>query len=290
MLSDEDFSLLDAELKRDGISNSVASHHPVARKLHDYKPLSPTWHLRNAAMFLAPEALADEPALIQTKWHEYRGLCPQRANVAFAEAYNENLRWAYVRQIDRDTAGKIKGLDVQLIEWPKAHSGNKAKGGFLTTVHRLRQTADRLGLDYGHFVSFCLDFASRRPKSNFLPAVNQLVPGEDARLQTFVAALGKHAADLRAALNVGPPLDPTARPGCLGVPGAIGAACGACVWRDKCSAAAQIITQDLINLEQSTGVPQLFASKERATKARRAAHMRDRRATVKQNQTKEPTP
>lgn len=281
-VSDDDLKAVVAQIRAEEMANE-ATQKKIA-------PFSRAWHIINAVKFLSPESLAREPELVATKWPEYRHLSPQHANILFAEEYNQALKAFYRRDVDALTLAKVRGLDLVAIQWPKQKMGNRAKGGTLTSINAARQFADSIGFRYREFLCFCFEFASKRPRSNFLARPNQLIPKDGKRREVFDQMLAAQAEVLKkeGSLAFKPKVDLTRAPGCFGVPGARHKSsifCQKCEVAEKCRLVSIQIELRLNKDEIVTGIPQSFDEKrvesKKADKARRAKHMREVRAQKK---------
>lgn len=156
--------------------NGAATPAPAKPKPDIGKMFTPAWHIATAVKFLSPKALAAEPGLIATKWLAYYELSPHRANIEFAKAFSAAFRAHYRRTVDLHEAETVKGINLAEIRNPKVRTGQKGKGSsHLTSINTARQIADRFGLPYPLFITFCMKFATTRGVRT-ITRPNQLVP------------------------------------------------------------------------------------------------------------------
>jgi hypothetical protein len=120
--------------------------------------------------------LADERALMKTKWFGYRFMTPEAATAMFARLYVEYLQYSIQKTRDRNM--KVKDID-----WLSFNQGGEA----FIVCWRARKRADLFCIPYEAYLTFSFDFASRR-KRKFAPQINQLHGGPKSRevwLQLF---------------------------------------------------------------------------------------------------------
>lgn len=124
-----------------------------------------------AANYIRPIALAEEAQLMTLKWYDYRFMSPMAATQLFGRLYRDQFKTSMARHFDRELARNVRGIDLEHLF---------TKSGLLTSLWTARQHADRLGMRYQDYLSFCFDFATNRRRKR-LPQPNQLYFTEASR-------------------------------------------------------------------------------------------------------------
>ena len=244
-----------------------------------------------AVRFLSQDSRAEEPSLSITKWPEYHGEDPHQANYNFAEQYQIEYKNYFRQTVDRYLAERVKGINVDSIRNPSERRGNAGKGlAHLTSINTARQIADRVGMPYGYFISFCFEFGRLGGVRRILQP-NQLVPTKTKPNPVWQSKLVDHIAELMqpgGPLGGYQPADWSTPPGCYALPGARNTslpACGKCKFSAKCERGARQLLTEVNRRTEVSGKEHSYegkaAVKAAFRNAKAALHMRDVRALAK---------
>jgi hypothetical protein len=134
---------------------------------------------RLTALKISKKKAAHERDLDQTKWFDYRFMTPMEATEKFANAYQEEFKDRYAKNIDTEEAEGRTGTRGR--DW-------KSNSREFNSFWSARQFADELGVPYGHFVHYAMRLLLRWGWQH-IPRPNQLY-GDEVR-----AAVGKEVLE-----------------------------------------------------------------------------------------------
>ncbi len=246
-----------------------------------------TDRLAVAHCFLKPDALANEPELIASKWPAYCELDPMAANIKFATAYHTAFQAQFRIDVDKNDAEEVQGLNIAHITHPSDRKGHRSE---LTAVNSARQCADALGMPYKPFIKFCMQFASDRGVKH-IARPNQLVP---TTVSKFRAAWDRELKDYLSTYKVGLPsgyqderrYESSSEPGCFGVPGAVdpnSVVCATCPVAEKCAKLARAVVTKVEREAMKANAVLAYEDKHALVllkrKTRKTDQQRSRRAT-----------
>jgi hypothetical protein len=137
-----------------------------------------------ATTHIRPAALAEEARLMTLKWYDYRFMSPLKATLHFGRLYRERFKRAMAQHVDLALSKNVRGIDLEHVF---------SKPGLLTGLWTARQHADRLGIGYPEYLTFCFNFAMSRNRER-LPQPNQLYFTEASR-RAWIAELEKFWPD-----------------------------------------------------------------------------------------------
>ncbi|MER9175301.1 hypothetical protein NKH72_17125 [Mesorhizobium sp. M0955] len=108
-----------------------------------------------ARSLIPPKFLTGEPKLLTKKWFDYRFLSPLEATLQFGAAYREGVRKYVHKNLDRDLAHRVEGVNVAL---PSAPTST------FTQLWTARQRADEFCIPYEELIEFSFAFAAGRQR------------------------------------------------------------------------------------------------------------------------------
>jgi hypothetical protein len=154
---------------------------------------------------LIPERLkVHERELFQTKWWDYRFMTPFEATCAYIDAFGQQARKVYSRDIDSERAAHIKVVTSAKVVDAFLQNDAKAKRA-MSGFWRGRQVADAIGMPYPAYVFEAISQRMRRWQRAYLPSENQIYQeGDVERVSSRwseVAASRIHYSDHHAYLS-----------------------------------------------------------------------------------------
>lgn len=134
-----------------------------------------------------------EPALMETKWFDYRRLHPMQATYYFVKCYNDAYRDFYRKAINAEAAPFVRGI--------KEHDFLDAKEKM--TFWRLRQNCDKVGLPYDFFLRFAMSRHHRVIGDGkvYAPRPTMFVKNEELFAEAMIAWEEQCAATLQIATD-----------------------------------------------------------------------------------------
>ena len=237
-----------------------------------------------ALEWLSPSLLKNEPDLMDLKWPDYRSLTPSKANLKFAQCYQESFREKY-------TDTNVNGIDLRQfgLDDPSNRHGlpanSRCKRREVGAIHKARQRADRCGLPYKSFIGFCNAFLMKRGYTR-LPRPNQLLGSKfklefERTLAIFAVATIERLRDEQ--LGVKPAATTRAICGCVGTPGSYNsksAFCLVCPEFSVCGTLCGLIVSKFSEPDAVGSIRQSWSAKGKLANRKRVSQHRARKKSL----------
>lgn len=144
--------------------------------IEDYPDLSlGTWVTHS---FVPDRLKVHDKELFGVKWWDYRFETPFEATLSYIDAFGQEARKVYSRDIDSERAQHIHVVTGKKVVEGILRNEEKAKRAF-SGFWRGRQVADALGMPYPTYIQEALSQRMRRWQRAYLPSANQIYQDRD---------------------------------------------------------------------------------------------------------------